>query len=171
MKRAIISLSSLSLEPMYSKGGTWLKYFGHSNSLCVRVTIAIVNHALIDEYRLRFFPQEDFKCLCSNYPIETRCHILHDCKRYNKYWNPRRDMISHFTLFLEFNSFVWRKHYYKLLVALLTSPFLCFLVLSFFLSFLFSFSFPYSCSLCLNVCSYKVATMVCPCTPCNKLLI
>jgi len=84
------------LEPMYSKGGTWLKYFGHSNSLCARVTRAIVNHALIGKYRLRFFPQEDFKCPCSNYPIETRCHILYDCERYNEYWNPRRDTISHF---------------------------------------------------------------------------
>jgi len=43
-----------SLEPSYSKGSTWLKYFGHSNSLCTRVTRAIVNHAPIGEYRLRF---------------------------------------------------------------------------------------------------------------------
>ena len=35
------------LELTYSKGRTWLKYFGHSNSLCMRVTRAIVNHAHI----------------------------------------------------------------------------------------------------------------------------
>jgi len=75
------------LEPTYSKGGMWLKYFGHSNSLCARATRAIVNHTPIGEY-----------------PIEMRWHILFDCKRYNKYWNPRRDTIGHFTLFLEFNS-------------------------------------------------------------------
>ena len=92
------------LELIYSKGGTWLKYFGHSNSLCARVTRAIINHAPIGEYQLRFFPQEEFKCPCGNYPIKTRHHILYNCKRYNKYWNPRRDTISHFTLFLEFNS-------------------------------------------------------------------
>ena len=42
------------LEPSYSKDSTWLKYFGHLNSLCARVTRAIVNYAPIGEYRLRF---------------------------------------------------------------------------------------------------------------------
>ena len=32
------------LEPTYSKDRTWLKYFGHSNFLCVRATRAIVKH-------------------------------------------------------------------------------------------------------------------------------
>ena len=73
------------LEPTYSKGRIWLKYFGHSNSLCVRVTRAIVKHTPIGKYRLRFFPREDFKCLCGNYSIKTRHHILYNCKRYNKY--------------------------------------------------------------------------------------
>jgi len=91
------------LEPSYSKGSTWLKYFGHLNSLCARATRAIVNHAPIGEYRLRFLHQEDFSCPCGDYPIETRCHILHDCRRFNKYWNLRRDLIGHFILFLEFN--------------------------------------------------------------------
>jgi len=94
---------NIPLEPLYSKGGTWLKYFGHSNSLCARATRAIVNHTPIGEYRMRFFPREDFSCPCSNYPIESRHHILHKCRRFNKYWNPRRDLISHFILFLELN--------------------------------------------------------------------
>jgi len=38
------------LEPIYSKDGTWLQYFGHSNTLCTRVTRAIMNHAPIEEY-------------------------------------------------------------------------------------------------------------------------
>ena len=97
----LLNNNNKPLELTYSKGGTWLKYFGHSNSLCVRATRAIVNHAPIGKYRLRFFPQKNFKCLCGNYPIETRCHILYDC---NEYWNTRRDIISHFTLFLELNS-------------------------------------------------------------------
>ena len=29
---------------------------------------------------------------------------FYECKRYNNYWNPRKDLIAHFTLFLEFNS-------------------------------------------------------------------
>ena len=38
------------IEPSYSKGGSWLKFFGHSNSLCARAMRAIVNHAPIGEY-------------------------------------------------------------------------------------------------------------------------
>ena len=71
------------LELSYAKRGTWLKYFGHSNSLCTRVTRVITNHAPIGEYRLRFFSWEDFRCPCSNYPIETRQHILYECRRYS----------------------------------------------------------------------------------------
>ena len=89
------------IKPSYSKGGSWLKYFGHSNSLCTR---AIINHTPIGEYCLRFFPQEEFECPCGQYPIETRWHILHECRRFNNYWNLRWDTIAYFTLFLEFNS-------------------------------------------------------------------
>jgi len=91
------------IKPSYAKRGSWLKYFGHSNSLCARVTRAITNHTPIGGYRLRFFPQKNFSCLCGSYPIKTRCHILHECRRYNKYWNPRRDTIGHLIFFLEFN--------------------------------------------------------------------
>ena len=92
------------IELSYAKGGLWLKNFGHSNSLCARASRAIVNHAPIGEYCLTFFPREEFKCPCSLYPVESRRHILHECKRYNNYWNLRRDTLSHFMLFLEFNS-------------------------------------------------------------------
>ena len=40
-----------TINPIYSKGGLQLKYFGHSNSLCARATRAIVNHAPIGEYQ------------------------------------------------------------------------------------------------------------------------
>jgi len=49
---------SKPIELLISKGGTWLKYFGHSNSLCTRATRVIINHAPIGEYCLRFFPWE-----------------------------------------------------------------------------------------------------------------
>ena len=75
------------LEPLYSKGGSWFKYFGHL--LCVRATRAIINYAPMGEYCLCFFPKEDFSCLCGNYPIKTRCYILHECRRFNNYWNSR----------------------------------------------------------------------------------
>ena len=97
------------LEPSYTKGGLWIKFSGHSNSLCARATRAIINHATIGEYCLQFFSNEDFSCPCSNYPIESRCHILHECRRFNNYWNPRRDTISHFVSFLEFNSNTFSK--------------------------------------------------------------
>jgi len=38
------------IEPAYTKGGSWLQVFGHSNSLCARATRAITNHAPIGEY-------------------------------------------------------------------------------------------------------------------------
>ena len=91
------------IEPSYSKGGPWLQAFGHSNSLCARVVRAITNHAPIGEYQLRFFPNMDFACPCNNYPIETRRHVLHECRRFNGYWNLRRDTLSHFVMFLTAN--------------------------------------------------------------------
>ena len=93
-----------TIEPIYTKGGPWLQVFGHSNSLCACAARAITNHAPIGEYRLRFFPNEDFKCSCNYYPIESRRHILHKCRRFNRYWNPRRDSLNHFTMFLIANS-------------------------------------------------------------------
>jgi len=89
-----------AIEPSYTKGGPWLQMFGHSNSLCAHTTRAITNHAPIREYRLRFFPNLDFSCPCNNYPIKSRRHILHECKRFNGYWNPRRDTLKHFVMFL-----------------------------------------------------------------------
>ena len=94
----------LSIKPTYMKGGAWLKLLGHSNSLCARATKAITNHTPIGEYCLRFFPKENFNCLCRSYPIKSRCHILHECRRFNNYWNPNRESLSHFVAFLEFNS-------------------------------------------------------------------
>jgi len=91
------------IEPSYAKGGTWLKHFSHSNSLYARATRAITNHAPIGKYRLKSFSQEDLSCPYGTYPIETRQHILHECKRHSEYWNSRRDSLSHFILFLEFN--------------------------------------------------------------------
>ena len=91
------------IELSYIKGGSQLKYFGHFNSLCTRASRAITNHAPTGEYRLRFFLREDFSCSYRQYPIKTRYHILHKYKRFNKYWNLRKDFIGHFIMFLELN--------------------------------------------------------------------
>ena len=87
-----------------AKDGLWLQYVGLSNSLCTRAFRAITNYMPIGKYRLRFFLSEEFKCSCSQYPIETRCYILYDCRRFNEYWNSRRDFIAYFVMFLECNS-------------------------------------------------------------------
>ena len=92
-----------TIKPTYIKGGPWLQVFGHSNSLCACAIRAVTNHAPIGEYQLRFFPNKDFKCLCDNYPIELRRHILHECRRFNGYWNPRRDSLNYFIMFLVTN--------------------------------------------------------------------
>ena len=91
------------IEPSYARGSSWLQTFGHSNLLCTRAVRTIINHAPIEEYRLQFFPNIDFACPCNNYSIETRRYILYECRRFNRYWNPRRDTLSHFVMFLTSN--------------------------------------------------------------------
>jgi len=106
-----------TIEPSYTKGSPWLQAFGHSNSLCARATRAITNHTLIGEYHLRFFPKEEFKCPCGQYPIETRRHILYECTNHNGYWNPRRDTLNHFVMFLRSNPKAFAFSDYVSLVA------------------------------------------------------
>ena len=73
------------IELSYIKGRSWLKLFDYFNSLCTRASRAITNHAPIGKYRLRFFSREEFRCLYGLYPIKTRYHILHKCRRFKKY--------------------------------------------------------------------------------------
>jgi len=76
------------IHPIYSKDGTWLKYFSFFNLLCAHIIRLITNHTSINKYRLRrFFPNNSFTCLCSNFPTETRIHILHEYIQYIKLWN------------------------------------------------------------------------------------
>jgi len=77
--------NSNAIELSYIKEGPWLQAFGQSNPLYTCTMRAITNHAPIGEYRLRFFPKEEFKCLYSVYPIESKRHILYDCSRFNGY--------------------------------------------------------------------------------------
>ena len=91
------------IKPSYTKGGLWLQLFGHLNTLCAHTMKAITNYAPIGKYQLRLFPNEEFKYLYENYPIKLKRHILHDCKRFNGYWNPRRDSLSYFVMFLIVN--------------------------------------------------------------------
>ena len=98
----LINSNENIIEPSYIKGGLWLKHFDYSNLLYARASKAITNHAITGEFR--FFPREEFSCSYRLYPIEIRCYILHKYKRFNEYWNLRRNSISHFILFLELNS-------------------------------------------------------------------
>ena len=103
----LVDSDNKTLEPTYSKGGVWLQYVGHSNTLCARAARVITNHTPIGEYRLHFFPREKFSCPCGLYSIKIRHYILHECRRFNKYWNPRRDSIAYFIMFLELNPCVF----------------------------------------------------------------
>jgi len=102
--------NNLPIWPTYLKEGTWLKYIGYSNSLYTHITKAITNHASTGEYYLRFFPEESFTCLCSNYPIEIRNHILYECRQYRKYWSSKRNSLKDIIAFLEFNPGVFSFH-------------------------------------------------------------
>ena len=81
----LLNNDSNIIKLLYIKGGPWLKFFRHSNTLYTRAARAIINHAPIGKYRLRFFPREEFRCLCRSYPIKMRRYILHECRRFNKY--------------------------------------------------------------------------------------
>ena len=99
-----------TIKSLYIKEDPWIIYFGHSNLLCARATRVITNHAPTGEYYLRLFPREDFSCPYRVYPIETKCYILYNCRKYNKYWNLLRSMLSQFVAFLEFNPNVFSFH-------------------------------------------------------------
>ena len=105
------------IEPSYTKGGLWLQIFSHLNLLYTHATRAITNCAPIGEYWLRFFPNKEFKYPCRNYPIELRKHILHKCTRFNRYWNLRRDSLSHFVIFLiaNPNAFMFIDNYHPVI--------------------------------------------------------
>ena len=77
------------IEPLYTKGGLWIKYFRHSNFLCIQATRTIVNYAPIEEYYLCFSSNKDFSCPYRNYLIKSRCHILYNYRRFNNYWKLR----------------------------------------------------------------------------------
>jgi len=81
----LLDNEGLPITPIYTKDGAWLKHIGHSNTFCTRATRTITNHTLIGEYCLYFFPKEPFEYPCDAYPIKSRNHILHYCRKYNKY--------------------------------------------------------------------------------------
>jgi len=81
----LIDNDNNNIKLLYIKGGSWLKFFGYSNSLYARALREITNHTPISEYKLRFFPREEISCPCGLYSIETRHHILHECRRFNEY--------------------------------------------------------------------------------------
>ena len=91
------------IRPFYIKEDLWIKYFSFSNLLCAHAIRAITNPIPIEEYHLRFFLREEFKCLCRFHPIKSRCYIFYKCKRFNRYWNLIREIMNYIISFLEFN--------------------------------------------------------------------
>ena len=92
-----------TIAPTYIKGGAWLKHVGHSNTLTVRITCLITNHAPTGEYRKRFFLNKLRACPCQKALVETRHHILYKCERHKQSWNPLRRSINDIITFLKFN--------------------------------------------------------------------
>ena len=135
--------------------------------LCVRAIGAITNYTLIKEYCLRFFPREPFTCLCREYSIKSRNHILHNCRRFNNYWNSNRELL------LNFIAFVGLIQELSLSIKELLNNILFYLVQYNITQYTFSSSssifFSFS-SLCY-LSSYIVAITAYNCVLCNKLLI
>jgi len=77
--------NNLLAKLTYSKGETWLYLIGNSNTLYICATRAIMNYILIGEHCLRFFSNEFFTCLCGEYLIEIKNHILNGI-RHGSYW-------------------------------------------------------------------------------------
>ena len=141
-------------------------YSGHSDLLCAKASRAIVNYTPISEYCLRFFPRKDFACFYTLYPIKTRRHILYKCKRYNNYQSLRRELIAHFTLFLEFNREKAVLNQFVIYSFSQLFPIYSFILFLFLLLFFHSL-----CYFNLNLCNYMVVTPVCQQALHNKLLI
>ena len=106
-KRIFLNLNNdnnQSIHPIYSKGSTWLKHFGLSNSLCAHITRLITKHAPIGEYRLRF---------SSALHLHTHVAILL-LRQEHTYYMGVNDIWSHGILsknpskmFLYFSSLIW----------------------------------------------------------------
>jgi len=92
----LLNDDSNPLELSTIKGGLWLQYFSYSNSLCTRATRTIVNHVPIGEYQLKFLPKKEFACSYDIYSIKSKYYILYEYKKFNNYWNLRRDFIGYF---------------------------------------------------------------------------
>jgi len=60
------------IKPTYAKGGLWLPVIGFTNSLCAHFTHMTTGHALIREYKQRFFPHL-YKGTLGGAPEHTRC--------------------------------------------------------------------------------------------------
>jgi len=71
-----------SLQPSYTKGGSWLSFIAESVTLCARTTRAILNYAPIGEFRQCFFPAKCTQCLYGHCQVKTRRHILADCSQF-----------------------------------------------------------------------------------------
>jgi len=93
----------LPIKLTYTKSRTWLKLCRYSNLLCTKATRAITNYTSIGKYYFRFFSKELFEYLWDLYLIESIYHILHECRKYNNYWNSNSKSLEYFIAFLEFN--------------------------------------------------------------------
>lgn len=100
--RATISRSEVrqpkSIQPNYVRGSSWPKCISQSVSRCARASRAILNHALIGEYKQRFFLAK----ISDVHAMKVKDHILFRCKRF-KLITEKTLTIKGFASFLEDN--------------------------------------------------------------------
>jgi len=132
--------------------------------LYARVTSANTNHTPIREYCLRFFSKENFNCLYKIYPIKSRCHILHECRKYIRIL-----IESLLAILLCFWSIILGL--FPFMKKLLNSSITIIILILYCLLFPFLFSFLFLFFSFAYISSYIIATIVYHHVLYNKLLI
>jgi len=88
------------IKPTYAKGGSWLPFIGFTNSICARFTYITTGHALIGEYRQRFFLYLLTSCPCNEAKVQTHEHIIMECDLHDPSTRLYNIIINSFVHFL-----------------------------------------------------------------------
>ena len=87
-----------SLQPSYTKGGSWLPFIGESVMLCARATRATLNHAPIGEFSASSLQSTPTVCVA----IARWKHILANCSRFSHApLTDHQPSLKHFVAFLK----------------------------------------------------------------------
>src|SRR5882672_1599200 len=93
-----LSARGKPLAPSHLDKGPWLSQVGVDNPLCARFMRAVLGHAPIGSYRVRFRKATSGLCSCGL--LETVDHVIHRCPKYRRHRDPRRRLEA--VIFLKF---------------------------------------------------------------------